>query len=393
MPKPPDIPVQQQRDGLHPVPELGRLSVETPFVETEPPGTTSRAWLATGNEQVRAVLGDGTRFSTLPPADSEEEAKRLVMEGNLLQYDPPDHTRLRQMLTPEFTVRRMKRLEPVVEEIVAERLDALESAGQPADFMRHFAWPIPGLVSCALLGVPRDDQADLARNLDISRSTGRGRARQMAAGKAYMGYMEKLVADKRRDPGDDLLSMLIRDHGDNITDPELVGTAASLMAAGYENVAGSIGLGTLALMQHRDQWEILRERPELIDRAVEELLRYVSVIGTASPRTALEDVTVSGNEVKKGEIVVCSLMAVNRPQKPGEPRDDLDITREITTHMAFGHGIHYCLGAPIARMQMRVALPAVLRRFPNLRLAVSPDKLHYRVLAPNYGVEALPVAW
>jgi cytochrome P450 len=215
----------------------------------------------------------------------------------------------------------------------------------------------------------------------------------MAAGKAYMGYMEKLVADKRRDPGDDLLSMLIRDHGDNITDPELVGTAASLMAAGYENVAGSIGLGTLALMQHRDQWEILRDRPELIDRAVEELLRYVSVIGTASPRTALEDVTVSGNEVKKGEIVVCSLMAVNRPQKPGEPRDDLDITREITTHMAFGHGIHYCLGAPIARMQMRVALPAVLRRFPNLRLAVSPDKLHYRVLAPNYGVEALPVAW
>ncbi|MFJ4791180.1 cytochrome P450 [Streptomyces sp. NPDC088794] len=396
MPKPPEIPLHNRRAGLDPLPELGRTSRECPFTETAAPSTSARAWLASGNETVRTVLGDAERFSTLPPADSKEDSRRLIQPGNLLQYDPPEHTRLRQLLTPEFTLRRMRRLEPLIADIVADRLDALELAGPPADFMRHFAWPVPGLVSCALLGIPQDDHAELARNLDITRATNRSRQQQQAAGKAYMAYMHKLIGNKRRDPGEDLLGRLIREHGDDITDDELVGTAATTMAAGFENVAGTLGLGALALMQHPDQLALFQDRPEVVDRAVEELIRYVSVIATASPRTALTDLTIEGHEVKAGETVVCSLMAVNRFQavpSPQAPREELDITREITSHLAFGHGIHYCLGAPLTRLTLRIAFPALLARFPKLRPAVPPEELRYRTLAPNYGVDALPVTW
>ncbi|WP_327237953.1 cytochrome P450 [Streptomyces sp. NBC_01317] len=396
MPKPPEIPLHNRRVGLDPLPELGRTSRECPFAETPAPGTSARAWLASGNETVRTVLGDAARFSTLPPADSKEDSRRLIQPGNLLQYDPPEHTRLRQLLTPEFTLRRMRRLEPLIADIVADRLDALELAGPPADFMRHFAWPVPGLVSCALLGIPRDDHAELARNLDVTRATNRSREQQQAAGKAYMAYMHKLIGQKRRAPGDDLLSRLIREHGDDITDDELVGTAATTMAAGFENVAGTLGLGALALMRHPDQLALFQDSPEVVDRAVEELIRYVSVIATASPRTALEDLTIEGHEVKAGETVVCSLMAVNRfePTEPPQPsREELDITREISSHLAFGHGIHYCLGAPLTRLTLRIAFPALLARFPKLRPAVPPEELRYRTLAPNYGVDALPVTW
>lgn len=387
MAKAPEIPVHNRRDGLEPLPELRRMSQETPLLETP------RDWVATGQAEVRQILGDADRFSTMPPADTEEDRRRQIQEGNLLQYDPPDHTRLRRMLTPEFTNRRMRRLEPFIEEIVAERLDALERAGRPADFMRHFAWPIPGLVSCALLGVPRDDQAELARNLDISRAGNRSRKQQMTAGKAYVGYMSQLVARKRRDPGDDLLGMLIREHGDDVSDSELTGIGTSLMAAGYENVAGTLGLGTMLLLGHPDQLALLLEKPELTDRAVEELLRYVSVIATSSPRTALADVPVGDAVIKEGDVVVCSLLAVNRAAGDGTGHDGFDITRDVTPHLAFGHGIHYCLGAPLTRVQLRIALPRLLHRFPGLRLAVPPEELRYRTHAPNYGVEALPVTW
>jgi cytochrome P450 len=186
----------------------------------------------------------------------------------------------------------------------------------------------------------------------------------------------------------------VREHGGNITDGELEGLAASLMAAGIENVASMLGLGVLALLEHPDQLTLLRDRPELIDRAVEELLRYVSIISTASPRTAVEDVPLAGRVVRAGERVVCSLFAANRIRTPGAPEDGLDITREPAPHMAFGHGIHHCLGAPLARMELRIAYLALLRRFPTLRLAVPPEDIHFRPpTSRNYAVETLPVTW
>ncbi|MGW7518009.1 cytochrome P450 [Streptomyces sp. NPDC054796] len=389
MSKASEIPVHKRRIGLDPLPELSRMSVETPLTEDPEPGFSD--WIATGRDEVRAILGDSERFSTRPPTASAVDSQQLVEPGNLLQYDPPEHGRLRKMLTPEFTVRRMRRMEPIIEKIVADQLDVMERAGRPADLMRHFAWPVPGLVACGLLGIPRDDLAELARILDV-RATSRSK-KKMVAIKAFDRYLVKIVEQKRADPGDDLLSMLIRDHGTDITDQELAGICSSFMAAALEGSTQMLGLGTLALLQHPDQLALLRERPELMDQAVEELLRYVAVVSSASPRTALEDVPLAGRVIKAGEVVACSLLAANRAETPGEPRDTLDITRENTTHMAFGHGIHFCVGASLARMQLRMAFAGLLERFPGLELAVPVEELRFRLFAPQYGVETLPVTW
>ncbi|UXY31774.1 cytochrome P450 [Streptomyces sp. HUAS TT20] len=389
MPKPPEVPVHRIRDGVDPVPELCRMAARTPLVRDDGPGAND--WVVSGREEARAVLGDAQRFTTRPPAETAEASRRLVEPGNLLQYDPPEHTRLRQMLTPEFTVRRMRRMEPLIERIVEDRLDVLERAGKPADLMRHFARPVPGLVGCALVGVPRDDQAELARTLDI-RSSGRGK-KNIQAMKAFNAYMVRMVAQRRRAPGDDLLSMLILGHGEDLDDRELGGVCASLVAGGFENAAEMLALGTLVLLEHPDQLQLLRKQPELTDGAVEELLRHVSVVSTASPRTALADVPMGDQVIKAGDLVDVSLFAANRIQPPGAPPDRFDITREQTNHLAFGHGIHFCVGAALARMELRIAYAALLRRFPDLRLAVPPGELRFRPLAPQYGLEVLPVTW
>ncbi|MBR7671819.1 cytochrome P450 [Streptomyces daliensis] len=390
--KPSDLPVHQQRIRQDPLPELSRMSVETPLAADSGPGIND--WVATGREEVRSILAD-ERFSTRPPADSDEDSRQLTQIGNPLQYDPPEHTRIHKMLRPEFTLRRIRRMEPLIEKIVGDRLDVMERAGQPADLMRHFAWPVPGLVGCSLLGIPRDDQPDLARNMDLSRRTDRPRKLVLAAANAFDGYLTRFIAQKRRDPSaDDLISTLIRNYGEEVENKELVGFCASLLAAGLENMAGMLGLGMLALLEHPDQLALLRERPELMDQAVEEMFRYVAVVPIASPRTALEDVPVGDRVIKAGEIVSCSLLAVNRAQDPDAPADDFDITRENNNHMAFGHGVHFCTGAALARMEMRLAVSALLDRFPELRLAVPPEELRFRPLTlAAYGVERLPLAW
>jgi cytochrome P450 len=391
-PRQADVPVHELRDGIDPVPDLGLMSRQTPLVLIDAAGTSERTWLAVGPDEVRAVLGDAERFSTLPPADTEADSRRLVQEGNLLQYDPPEHTRLRKMQAPEFTQRRMRRLEPMVEKIVRDHLDALERAGQPADLVRHFAQPIPALVGCVLLGIPRDDHAELARNLDLSRSDNRPREQRMAAGKAYMAYLIKFAKSRRRHRGDDLISALIHDHGMDMSDAELAGTVATLLAPAILNVTGTLSLGVLALLQHPDQLALLRDRDDLVDRAVEEMLRYTSVVSTASPRTALVDVSLAGEVIKAGDVVLCSLLAANRSRCP-HAADAFDISRENAGHVTFGHGIHHCLGAPLSRLTLRVAVQALLRRFPGLRLAVPAEELRYKSPSGIYGVETLPVAW
>ncbi|MEU1055266.1 cytochrome P450 [Streptomyces sp. NPDC005876] len=390
MPKPSDIPVFNRRVGVDPTPELIRLSREEPLAELVIPGQQID-WLATGREEVRAILGDAERFSTRPPTVSATDSRQLVEPGNLLQYDPPDHTALRKIITPEFTVRRMRRMEPLVEKIVTDQLDTLERAGRPVDLMRHFAWPVPGLVACALLGLPRDDLPQLARMFDI-RAGSRGK-RRMVATKALDSYLIKTVAQKRRAPGDDLLGMLVQDHGDGVTDAELAGICSSFVAAALEGSTQMLGLGTLVLLRHPDQLALLRERPELIDQAVEELLRYVSVVSTASPRTALVDVPMAGKVIKAGQVVACSLIAANRADAGNDSRDGFDITRKNTSHFAFGHGIHFCVGASLGRMQLRSAFGGLIQRFPNLALAVPEEELRFRPFAPQYGVEELPLTW
>ena len=385
-----------QRDGFAVLDEVTALRdagetarVRTPFGHE---ATMVSRW-----DDVRELHGDPQRFRLdavpAPPAmvaagrDTEEFRRRQA--GNLLGQDPPDHTRLRRMLTGEFTVKRMKRLVPRVEEIVAEHLDAMAEAGS-AELVADFALPVPSMVICELLGVPYADRGGFtersARQLDSTIEP----QERMRLADASRDYMLDLVARHRRAPGDDLLGMLIREHSDDVTDDELIGIGNLLLIAGHETTSNMLSLGTLALLEHPDQLARLRDDPAAVDGAVEELLRWLTVVHGGFPRAATQDTTIGGHPVAAGELVISSLAAANRDPAAVEGGEDLDVTRAPSPHLAFGHGIHHCLGAPLARIEMRVAFPALLQRFPTLRLAGEPEFRHRTLI---YGLHRLPLAW
>ncbi len=395
----PALPVHMQRNDFDPAPELAELRagkgvrrIRTAF--------GLEAWLVTRFADVREVLSDPARFSNarlheagrapgLPPVGPEERARELA--GNLLAADPPEHTRLRRLLTPEFTVRRMRRLEPRIREIVDEHLAAMERHGPPADLVAEFALPVPSLVICELLGVPYADRAAFqersSRQLDLSISI----EERMRAGRESRAYMAELVARAQADPGDDLLGMLVREHGDDLTAGELTGIASLLLIAGHETTANMLGLGTLALLRQPDQLAIVRDQPEHVDAAVEELLRWLTIVHTGTGKMATVDTEIAGQPIAAGEFVLCALPTANRdPELRADP-DRLDVTRGGVGHLAFGHGIHHCLGAPLARMEMRIGLPALLQRFPGL--AEVPGTARFRSFSVIYGLTSLQVAW
>ncbi|WP_232327398.1 cytochrome P450 [Herbidospora yilanensis] len=386
------LPLNMRRQGFDPDPELAAVRARQGLTKVPTPYGRD-AWLVTRYDDVRDVLRNAELFGyghgiNIPPM-SEEQAGRLKA-GALLMMDPPDHTRLRRMLTPEFTMRRIRRLEPRVREIVADHLDAMERAGAPADLVADFATPIPSLVICELLGVPYDDRVGFqARShtlLDFSQPPEvRGQAQMASA--AYMG---ELVARARAEPGDDLLGMLVRDHGDDVTDAELVGLGGLLLLAGHETTASMIGLGTLALLRHPDQLGLVREDPEKVDGMVEELLRWLTIIHSGAVKVATADTEIGGVPIAKGDAVVVSLPAANRDPALTENPDAFDVTRRDLAHVAFGYGAHHCIGAPLARMEMRIAFPALFDRFPGLREAGEPVFRSFNVV---YGLSSFPVAW
>ncbi|MEU7813415.1 cytochrome P450 [Pseudonocardia sp. NPDC049154] len=393
-----DRPLTLRRDGFGPAPDLAAVRAEEGLIQVPTPFGPP-AWLLTRHADVRRMLGDAESFANgWTPADlvgASRDPRQLTGDrsGNLLALDPPDHTRLRRMLTPEFTVRRMRRLEPRIVEIVDQHLDALERHGPPADLVAQYALPVPSLVICELLGVPPADreefQARTGRQLDVSLPDDE----RAALAADSLTYMQDLVARARRDPGEDMLGMLIRDHDDDLTDAELVGIATLLLVAGHETTSNMLGLGTLALLRHPDQLALVRDDPDAVPGAVEELLRWLSVVNSGSPRLATRDVEIDGTVIRRGDLVSFNLPAANRDPALTDDPDRLDVTRKAGTHVGFGHGIHHCLGAPLARMEMRVAFPALLRRFPDLRLACADDEVPFAVHKAIYGLEALPVAW
>nr|WP_055506760.1 cytochrome P450 [Nonomuraea pusilla] len=392
------LPLYMRRTEFDPAPELGQVREESGVRRVSTPFGVD-AWLVTRYADVRAVLGDAERFSIaqrgigqLPgaPRLTEEEARRL-RAGNLLGVDPPEHTRLRRMLTPEFTIRRMRRLEPRITRIVEDHLDAMEREGSPADLVRSFALPVPSLVICELLGVPYEDregfQYRTGRMLDMSVPIEERVALQLES----RAYMADLVARIKADPGEELLGMLVREHGDDLSTDELVGIGSLLLLAGHETTSNMLSLGTLALLRHPDQLELLRKEPDRVDAAVEELLRWLSIVHSGTFKLTKTDVEIDGQAIGAGELVVCALPAANRDPAFIPDPDALDIARGAPGHVAFGHGVHHCLGAPLARMEMRIAFPALLRRFPGLH-AVSPEA-HFRSFHIVYGLTSLEVAW
>ncbi|MFI9452344.1 cytochrome P450 [Amycolatopsis sp. NPDC052450] len=383
------VPLPHQRIRLDPAPELCALQDKGPLHEydTETGLNGRKQWLVTGYDEVREILADATRFSSMRPVD--DEADRAHLPGILQAYDPPDHTRLRGTVAPAFSVRRIERLRPRVEEILEEGLDDLESMGSPIDFVRYAGWPIPALIACEFLGVPRDDQADLSRMIRDSRESRIPKQRAQSS-LGVVNYCEKLAARERADPGDELIGFIVREHGDKVSDEELSGLAEAILIVAVEQMAAQLAMAVLLFATNPAQLSLLRERPELVNSATEEVLRYPTIVEAPSPRTALVDLNIAGYDIRAGDVLTCSMLAVNRTLG-----DKFDITRENSPgHLAFGHGIHHCVGAPLARLELRVALPVLARRFPSLRLAVLEEELRFVAGKPApFNIEELPVEW
>lgn len=393
-------PLHMRRNAFDPTPELAEIR-EADGVRTVISALGNPVHLITRHEDVKAVLSDHERFSnsrppgfTLPGApEMSEEELASARAGNLLGLDPPEHQRLRRMLTAEFTIRRMKRLEPRIVEIVDARLDAMTAAGPPSDLVADFALPIPSLVICELLGVPYEDRCDFQHRSTLQLDLSLPIAERLALQRQSREYMRGLVGRARRDPGEDILGMLVRDHGAELSDDELVGIAGLLLLAGHETTSNMLGLGVLALLRHPEQLTAVRDDPDAVGPAVEELLRWLSIVQNAIPRFTTTDVEVAGVRISAGELVFASLPAGNRDPEFIDSPDVLDIRRGAPGHLAFGHGVHHCLGAPLARMEMRIAIPALLRRFPTLALAEPFDAVQYRSFHFIYGLKSLAVTW
>ncbi|MFV8166960.1 cytochrome P450 [Mycobacterium sp. 134] len=393
-------PLHMRRNAFDPTPELAEIR-EADGVRTVISALGNPVHLITRHEDVKAVLSDHERFSnsrppgfTLPGAPEMSEAELAsARAGNLLGLDPPEHQRLRRMLTAEFTIRRMKRLEPRIVEIVDARLDTMTAAGPPSDLVADFALPIPSLVICELLGVPYEDRDDFQHRSTLQLDLSLPIAERLALQRQSREYMRGLVGRARRDPGEDILGMLVRDHGAELSDDELVGIAGLLLLAGHETTSNMLGLGVLALLRHPEQLAAVRDDPDGVGPAVEELLRWLSIVQNAIPRFTTTDVEVAGVRISAGELVFASLPAGNRDPEFIDSPDVLDIRRGAPGHLAFGHGVHHCLGAPLARMEMRIAIPALLRRFPTLALAEPFDAVQYRSFHFIYGLKSLAVTW
>ncbi|MGW2180046.1 cytochrome P450 [Streptomyces sp. NPDC001732] len=352
-------------------------------------------WLVTGYDLVRTVLAD-SRFSSRkelmihPTIDYGDMKAPPAPPGEFLLMDEPRHSRYRKPLVGRFTVRRMRLLTERIEQIVTEHLDAMEEAGPPTDLVTAFANPVPAVVICELLGVPYQDRGSFQEQVYSFMNGEASDEELVAAYTATQHYLAELVAAKRANPTDDVLSDLT---DSDLTDEELQGMALILLAAGLDTTANMLALGTFALLRHPEQLAALRADPGLTDRAVEELLRYLAVAKTFM-RTALEDVEVGGQVIEAGSPVILSYNTANRdPERFADPHV-LDLGRQSVGHLAFGHGIHQCLGQQLARVELRVAFPALLDRFPTLRLAVPPEEVALRPeTADIYGVKSLPVAW
>ncbi|MFE2158921.1 cytochrome P450 [Streptomyces lydicus] len=354
-------------------------------------------WLVVGHEAVRGALTD-PRLSKnwrasgqLGPAGEES-----ALFTNMLDADPPHHTRLRKLVAKEFTARRVEALRPRVQQITDELLDAmLDAPDGRADLVEALAFPLPMTVICELIGVPAmDREAFRGWSNELVAPTGEEAA--YAATVAMSDYLVGLIEARRKDPGEGLLSDLIRtsdEDGDQLSREELVGTAFLLLVAGHETTVSLLSNGVRALLQHPAQLAALRADFSLLDNAVEEMLRYDGPVETATWRFSSEPVEIGGTLIPAGETILVALASASRDPERYSAADDFDITRDARGHAAFGHGIHFCLGAPLARLEARVALRSLLERCPDLALDVDPGALTWRTGMLIRGTEQLPVRW
>jgi len=388
----------------HPFPVLKNLRIAEPLYRCE--SLNGRpTWMVTRYEDVLAILKD-QRFvkdirHALPPEAaaqvlSRSEARAMVRH-HMLACDVPDHTRLRRLVSKVFTPRMSKQLRDSIQQITDELLDHVQPQGQ-MDLINDFAFPLPITVICELLGIPVENRQKFRAwsNAFFDRNVSfQGDTEEPAEIGEFVRYLKALISEKREWPDDRLVSQLVRveEAGDKLSENELVAMIWLLLVAGYETTVNLIGNGTLELLQHPDQWHKLRADPSLTQRAVEELLRYTSPVMVGTGRWASEDVEMHGTRIAQGEMVWISLLGANTDPQHFPAAEDLDITREENEHLAFGKGIHYCLGAPLARLEGQIAFDTLLRRLPDLHLAVKLEELRWRPGLLLHGLQALPVAF
>ena len=383
----PDLSSPQFKANPHPF--YARLREEAPVWRTTLPDKR-RAWLVTRYKDVAGVLkDDGFAKDPLNAQDPEQRAEApwvpgflKPLERNMLDVDEPDHRRLRTLVSKAFTPRLIERLRGRIEAICQELLDAMERKGR-AELVRDYALPLPATVIAELLGIPAGDHRKFHRwsNRIVSISSGRDVWRALPAALAFVRYLRRMTELRRVLPEDDLISALVQaeEAGDSLSQDELLAMSFLLLVAGHETTVNLIASGTLALIEHPEQLENLKADPQLIKPAVEELLRYTSPIEIATERYAREDLEVSKTEVPRGELVLAVLGSANRDEQYFEDPDALDLARHPNKHLAFGRGgVHHCLGAPLARMEGQIAITALLRRFPDMNLAVTSESMRWR---------------
>ncbi|MET9148112.1 cytochrome P450 [Streptomyces sp. NPDC004042] len=361
----------------------------------------SSPWLITRHEDVRALLGD-PRISADPslPGYPHRTAGLKVRDQTrrtFITMDDPEHARLRRMVTAPFAIRKVEALRPSIQQIVDDLIDALLAGPKPVDLVESFALPLPSLVICELLGVPYEKHDFFQRNTRVIVRRTSTAEELLAASEALTDYLDELLTVKLADPGDDLLSQLAvqRVATGEMTQRQAAETGVLLLGAGHETTANMIALGTLALLRNPDQLALLRDTddPRTVAGAVEELLRYLTITHSGRRRVAVADIEIDGQVIRAGDGVVFANEIANRDPEAFPEPDRLDLTRDARRHVAFGYGVHQCLGQPLARVELQVVYSTLYSRIPTLELATDMDRLEFKHDGLVYGVYELPVTW
>jgi cytochrome P450 RapN len=384
-------------EGLSVHPKLAEVRQNTPVLRIAMP-YGGDAWLATRYDDVKTVLAD-PRFSMAATVgkDVPRPVPNIQTEASILTMDPPEHGRLRKLVAKAFTVRRVEALRPRIQQIIDELTDTMLASGSPADLAASVNWPLPITVICEMLGVPLADQGTFRQWTDgLLAIDGDGSKSQLNR-RHLQDYLAGLIASHRANPQDDLLSELItaRDVDDRLSEAELVNFGITLLLAGHETTANQTGNFVFLLLANRALWDSLVADPALVPAAVEELLRFVPLGGGAGfVRIAKEDLVLpSGHPIAAGDAVMADMSSANRDESVYPHADQVDFHRPENQHVAFGHGAHHCLGAPLARMEMQMAVTSLVTRIPTLRLAVPADEVEWKTDRLIRGVRSLPVAW
>ncbi|GAA1912750.1 cytochrome P450 [Streptomyces durmitorensis] len=394
-------PVTREADApLDPPAEYTRLREDQPIVKVRFPNGSS-GWLVTRFDEGSQVFTDPRLSARRPRHDTPEgevaeAGEDAPFDAGFVMMDEPEHGAYRRLLTARFTPKAVQnKLQPYLDKIVDEHLDAIAAGPETFDFVQAMALPIPCLVICELLGVPYEDRNGFHEATVDLMDMAKSREERDKGAHWLIDYITKLVADKRRTSATDgiLAELIHKTDGEDaaLTEKQLIGLGVLLLFAGHDTTAAMMGLSTLTLLTHHEQREQMLAHPEKTGTTVEELMRYLTIVQFGLGRVAKEDLELAGAQIKKGDLVVVAMNAANRDPRAFTDPDTLDIDRKMARHMGFGYGVHACLGQNVARAELRTVLPKLFQRFPNLRLATPLEEVPMDFTGTNYGVRKLMV--